>query len=184
MPDFSEGLIEPNMKFLKCNRVVLAKAVINMPQSMVPLRVLNLSDQSWGVQMEVGDVLFKHIHQSRMAGLFGVRKTLFNVKLRFWWADVLADVTRWCHECRQSQFRNVRTGRGRAALRQVGSPPERIAMDILSLPVESQAGNICILVVSDYFTKWAEAVALPDHKAIMWQTLLSLECFSDTGRLV
>ena len=30
---------------------------------------------------EVRDVLFKHIHQSRMAGLFGVKKTLFNVKL-------------------------------------------------------------------------------------------------------
>ena len=51
MPNFSEGLIEPNMKFLRYNRVVLAKAVIYMHQSMVPLRVLNLSDQSWGVQM-------------------------------------------------------------------------------------------------------------------------------------
>ena len=45
MPSFSEGLIEPNMKFLRCNRVVLAKAVIYLHRSIVPLRVLNLSDQ-------------------------------------------------------------------------------------------------------------------------------------------
>ena len=80
---------------------------------------------------EVRDVLFKHIHQNRMAGHYGVKKTLFNVKLRFWWADVVADVTRWCQECRPCQFRNVRTGRGRAVLRQdpVGSPLERIAIN-------------------------------------------------------
>lgn len=132
---------------------------------------------------EIRDVLFKHIHQNRMAGHFGVKKTLFNVKLRFWWADILADVTRWCHECRPCQFRNVRTGRGRAALRQdpVGSPLERIAMDILSLPVESQAGNTCILVVSDYFTKWTEAFALPDHKAITVADTLVTEVFLRYG---
>ena len=28
-PNFSEGLVEPSLTFLRCNRVVLAKAVIN-----------------------------------------------------------------------------------------------------------------------------------------------------------
>ena len=63
----------------------------------------------------------------------------------------------------------------------VGSPLERIAMDILSLPVESQAGNTCILVVSDYFTKWAEAFALPDHRAITVADALVTEVFLRYG---
>ena len=54
-------------------------------------------------------------------------------------------------------------------------------MDILSLPVEWQAGNICILVVSDYFTKWAEAFALPDHKAITVADTLVTEMFLRYG---
>ncbi|KAK3084679.1 hypothetical protein FSP39_017315 [Pinctada imbricata] len=46
-----------------------------------------------------------------------------------------------------------------------GEPGERVAMDILGpLPV-THKGNKYILVIQDYFTKWAEAVPLPDMEA-------------------
>ena len=45
----------------------------------------------------------------------------------------------------------------------VGALFDRIAMDILSFTETTASGNKCVLVVSDYFTKWAEAYALPDH---------------------
>ena len=50
-------------------------------------------------------------------------------------------------------------------LYQVGAPMERIAVDIAGpLPITTQ-GNRYICVVMDYFTKWPEAYALPNHEA-------------------
>ena len=43
---------------------------------------------------------------------------------------------------------------------------EIIAMDIMGPLPETDKGNKYILVISDYFTKWAEAYALPDHTAV------------------
>ena len=43
--NFSEGLVEPSLNFLRYNRVVLDQAVINPQHSLVPLRLLTLSDK-------------------------------------------------------------------------------------------------------------------------------------------
>jgi len=39
-----------------------------------------------------------------------------------------------------------------------------IAVDVLTVPV-TQKGNRYLLVVQDYFTKWADAIPLPDQSA-------------------
>ena len=48
----------------------------------------------------------------------------------------------------------------------VGGPMEMIAMDILGPLLESNSGNRYVLVVSDYFAKWAEVLAIKDQKAV------------------
>ena len=42
---------------------------------------------------------------------------------------------------------------------------ERIATDFLGPLPETENGNKFILVISDYFTKWVEVVAIPDQTA-------------------
>ena len=48
---------------------------------------------------------------------------------------------------------------------EVGSPMERVALDLLGPLPETEVENRWILVVGDYFTKWMEAYPLRDAKA-------------------
>jgi transglutaminase/protease-like cytokinesis protein 3 len=49
----------------------------------------------------------------------------------------------------------------------VGAPWERMAIDILGPLPRTDNGNTCtyIMVVGDYFTKWMEAIPIPDAEA-------------------
>jgi len=77
------------------------------------------------------------------------------------------DVKRWIRACPECNTRKTRDGRGITPLRKdmSGERFSRIAMDVLSGFKPSRKGNVCILVVTDYFSKWSEAYCLPDHKA-------------------
>ena len=47
----------------------------------------------------------------------------------------------------------------------VGEPLERMAIDITGPFPESRTGNRFVAVVLDYFTKWVEFIAMPNHTA-------------------
>ena len=42
---------------------------------------------------------------------------------------------------------------------------KELACDIVGPLPETEKGNLYLLVVTDYFTKWSEAYAVPDHTA-------------------
>ena len=112
------------------------------------------------------DVLHK-LHSKETAGHLGIKKTLGRVTERFFWPGSTKDVKDWCRECDLCASRERPTRQPRAPLRtyNVGSPLERVALDVLGpLPV-SDRGNKCILVVGDYFSKWTEAYAIPNQEA-------------------
>jgi len=46
-----------------------------------------------------------------------------------------------------------------------GRPMKRLCIDIVNMHRITERGNKVVLVVTDSFTKWTEAYALPDHKA-------------------
>ena len=47
----------------------------------------------------------------------------------------------------------------------VGAPMEWAALEIMGPLPESYHGNMYILVISDYFTRWVEAFGMPDQEA-------------------
>ena len=47
----------------------------------------------------------------------------------------------------------------------VQAPFEIVGWDILGPFPESQEGNKLILIITEYFTRWAETTAIPDAKA-------------------
>lgn len=133
--------------------------------------------------IKIREDILHSLHNNKTAAHLGITKTLEKVKSRFWWPGLKKDVHRWCQYCPTCQKRNLRVGRRKATLQQdpVGSPMERIGIDIVSFREKTDDGNTCVLVVVDYFTKWTEAFALPDHTALTVADILVTEVFTRLG---
>lgn len=107
------------------------------------------------------------LHNDQLAGHLGFKRTLARVKHRFYWASYTMFVERWCKHCKECQIRNQpnRRTRGKMKTYVVGEPLERVSLDILGPVSQTYKGNKYILVVKDYFTRFAEAYSLPDIEA-------------------
>ncbi len=116
---------------------------------------------------EVREFIFNELHRGRVGGHFGVTRTVKKIRARFYWPGYRRDVERWCKKC--NICAKVKPGGPRkgASLQHVvvGAPLERIAIDICGPFNETRHGNQYILVLCDYFTKWTEAYAIPNHTA-------------------
>ncbi|GBG86952.1 hypothetical protein CBR_g44405 [Chara braunii] len=44
--------------------------------------------------------LLDEYHDSRLSGYFGVNRTIARLRQRFWWPDLITDVTRYCDTCK------------------------------------------------------------------------------------
>lgn len=58
---------------------------------------------------------------------------------------------------------------------------ERVAIDVLEPLPKTDCGNEYILIAQDYFTKWPEAFALPNQKAVTVAEVLVNQLFSRFG---
>ena len=104
-------------------------------------------------------------HDSPQAGHLGAEKTASRLRHLGYWVGMLQDVERHCHACSTCQEAKP-PAPSRAPLTNIpiGLPWEMVAVDILQLPLSCQ-NNKYLLVIQDYFTKWAEAIPLPDQTA-------------------
>ena len=106
-------------------------------------------------------------HDLKTSGHLGVNKTISRVKQKFYWPGLQTDVRSYIAGCETCCKRKGPIPRKRAPMQIVrsGLPMERIAIDILGELPESQRGNKYIVVVGDYFTKWTEALPIPNMEA-------------------
>ena len=83
-----------------------------------------------------------------------------------YWAGMSVDVEKYCRECVVCQ-RCKFSSPQKAPLSSVpiGKPWEMVAVDVLQVPISYQ-NNRYLLVVQDYFTKWVEAIPMPDQTAV------------------
>ena len=109
--------------------------------------------------------MFFCLHDSPTGGHLGENKTVNRVRHRFYCTGYKADVVRWCKRCDTCAMAKLGPRQKRAQLGQVpaADPLEHIALDIMGPLPQTENGHMHILVLADYFSKWAEAYALKDH---------------------
>lgn len=127
--------------------------------------------------------ILKHLHDSRIAGHLGREKTLESVKRRFFWPGMSTDVRNWCKSCNECAQAKAGPGCGRFPLQQsaTGCPFDRVAVDIVGPCPVSENGNEYLIVMTDYFSKWTEAFAVPNHTAMTVADKLVTEVFCRFG---
>ena len=105
-------------------------------------------------------------HSDRTSAHLGVTKILENVRSRFLFSGYKRDVEVSVASCFVCQKRNSPTKKHIQSLR-AWKPSvlfSTVGIDFLG-PLPPSAGNQYILLIGDHFTKWHEAIALPDQSA-------------------
>jgi len=127
--------------------------------------------------------LFDSAHSGPLAAHLGPDRTMAQLRPYYYWPGMAKDVTDWCRACDICARSRGAPPRAHASMQKViaAAPMDMVAIDILSgLPTASD-GSTCILVVVDYFTKWAEAYALPNEEAATCMTAVYQNFFSRFG---
>ena len=113
-------------------------------------------------------LIMAHYHDSPQAGHFGFDRTLARLRESvFYWPGQRQAVEFWVRACDVCAKTKPPQRKPRAPLGGVpaGIPMERCYIDVMGpLPITSR-GNRFIVVFTDGFTKWVEAVATPTHTA-------------------
>ena len=119
-------------------------------------------------------------HSGTVGGHFGFRKTIDQVRHRFFWFDWKEDTKRFCRQCDEC----TKSHRGKLAkqrpLKPVvpRAPYERWYIDLTGPHPKSEKGNIWILTCMDSFTKWTEAFPLCNKEAATIAKVLVEQVFN------
>ncbi|CAB3992292.1 Transposon Ty3-G Gag-Pol poly [Paramuricea clavata] len=111
--------------------------------------------------------LLKLSHDDPCSGHMGINRCLERLQRRYYWPGMAAEVQLWIAECEKCNRRKTPVPSQKAPMQsiEIGQPMELWAMDVLGpLPMTAR-GNQYILVMSDHFTKWVEAVPMPNQRA-------------------
>ena len=118
------------------------------------------------------------------AGHLGGEKTLETIRRRFFWATMFRDVKAWCKSCVTCQHRKHPHAKARAPLQYPpvpSGPGQMLAMDFVGPLPQTDKGNKHILVITDMFSKHAEAIPLPSQTAEVTAEALVKEYFCRQG---
>ena len=112
------------------------------------------------------DEILSILHASPTGGHLGTAKLVGKVRQRFWWPGFKEDIKLYIKRCLECQRRSnpPQTHRHSLSEWKASYPFHHIGIDFMGpLPVSN--GNRVILLIGDHFTKWYEAVPLPNQKA-------------------
>ena len=104
-------------------------------------------------------------HNSPGAGHQGFKKTLERLRREAYWVNMAQDVEQHCRECQKCQSsKSSMPSRAPLTNLPIGRSWQMAAIDILQVPLSTH-NNKYLLVIQDYFTKWADAIPLQNQRA-------------------
>jgi len=127
--------------------------------------------------------LCTHTHAGPLAAHLGSQRMLAQLRRLYYWPGMRKDVDAWCRQCEGCAISRGPPSRPHGHLRKVsdGAPMDLVAIEILSgLPVTPDSYKY-LLVATDYFSKWLEAVPLCDAEAHTCMRALYNAFFSRFG---
>ena len=97
----------------------------------------------------------------------GVTKTTARISLDWYWPGQHADVRRHVERCLTCQRSNVSQSRttGEKYHLYAGRPWQILAIDLCGPFPATPRGNTIVLVMTDHFTRWCDAIPLVDGRA-------------------
>ena len=111
------------------------------------------------------DILY-HFHNIPTSAHLGADKMLEKVRQSFYWPGMKEDIEKYCKQCHECGSRKPpKPSKAPLGSLTFSQPHERCAVDILGPLPKSEAGNRFILVISDCFTRWTEAIPLPNQES-------------------
>ena len=106
--------------------------------------------------------VLKGLHDD--CGHFGVDRTLELVRDRFYWINMYKDVVAKVKNCYRCICRKARPQHAPLVTVETSAPMELVCLDFLSLE-DSPGGYSNILVITDHFTRYAQAYATTNQSA-------------------
>ena len=109
--------------------------------------------------------LLHQYHSQPSAGHLGPDKTASRIRQVGYWVGMLHDIDQYCRECTVCQSSKPPSPQKVPLMNMpIGKPWQMVAVDILEVPLSSSK-NRYLLVIQDYFSKWADAIPLPNQTA-------------------
>jgi len=111
--------------------------------------------------------LFTHTHAGPLAAHLGSQRMLAQLRRLYYWPGMRKDIDAWCRQCEGCAISRGPPNRPHGHLRKVsaGAPMDLVAIDIPSGLPATVDGYRYLLLATDYFTKWLEAIPLCDAEA-------------------
>uniref|UniRef100_A0A3P9JTM2 Gypsy retrotransposon integrase-like protein 1 n=1 Tax=Oryzias latipes TaxID=8090 RepID=A0A3P9JTM2_ORYLA len=129
------------------------------------------------------DTFLNYYHNNALSGHLGRLKTLLKLLEVAWWPTVRKDVWTYIKCCSVCQAYKPDNKKLAGLLQSTTSeePWEKVGIDFMGPFPRSKKGNIFLLVVIDYFSKWVELFPLKDSKTHRVIAILKDEIFTRYG---
>ena len=108
------------------------------------------------------DMRSTHIWETHRQVHSGIGRTISKLQLHWYWPGMTADVRRavkTCEICQLGKHGGVQTSQRRHRLF-AGRPWQRVAVDLVGPMPKTARGNQWILVLTDHFTRWQDALPI------------------------
>ncbi|CAF2999137.1 unnamed protein product [Rotaria sp. Silwood2] len=142
-------ILENGVLYKNIKRGVFTQKLIYVPGSMLKQLLCAYHDVPW-------------------AGHFGLRRTYFKLKNKYWWPNMKASIKDYIQGCLKCQKFNVDRRKPPGLLQPIEPPSgpfQLIGIDYSGPFPSTTQGNKYVLAITDYFTKWVIAIPLSNQTA-------------------